>query len=90
MKFVEKSHHLERRGRKALRSYGRRFRDQNLYSRVTVFSTLSPISFFFCPIKSFQLFFKLKSIICTLLLCDNNVGHHARLKEKGHLYRYRA
>ena len=45
MKFVEKSHHLKRRGRK--RSKSRCFRGHNLHPKIRcVFCTLSPIPFF--------------------------------------------
>ena len=44
IKFVETSHYLKRRERKAF--VGSYFRGHNLPHRVTVLHTLSPISFF--------------------------------------------
>ena len=47
MKFVKKSHHLKRRGRKAL-VYSRCFRGHNLHSRVTDFARFNYI---FCFVR---------------------------------------
>ena len=57
MKFVKKSHHLKRRGRKLKRSYSLCFRSQFAFQS-TVFCALSPISFF-CPVEFF-IFFLIK------------------------------
>ena len=52
--------------------------------------TLSAISFFPSD-KFFYIFKKLKRIRCTIFLCNKkNIGHHACLREKEHLFRYRA
>ena len=60
------------------------FRGHNLHPRVTVLCTLSAISFF----PSF--FYRLKRITWALLLCNKNIGHHARLREKELLFRCQA
>ena len=40
--------------------------------------------------KSFYIFKNLKRIICAIFLCNRKKGHHACLREKVHLFRYRA
>ena len=35
-------------------------------------------------------FFKVKKMICTLLLSNKKKGYHAPLKEKEHLFHYQA
>ena len=72
-----------------MRSSSRCFRGHNLYPRVTVLCSLSAISFFPSD-KFFSNFFRFKRITRALLLCNKNVGHHARLKEKELLFRGRA
>ena len=89
MKFVERSHHLRRRGRKLKRSYSLCLRGHNLHSRVRSFCKLSSISFL-SPIEIFISLKKIKRIICTLLLCTKNRSPCSfKLKEKEHLFRYR-
>ena len=71
MQFVEKSHHLKRHGRKAF--------VKSLFSR-----SLHAFTYiFFWSDKIFQFFFKLKRIICTLLLCDKNCRSLCSFKRKG-------
>ena len=51
--------------------------------------TLSPISFFLPVI--FLDFFKIKEDnMYIIIMQKKNIGHHARLKENEHLFRYRA
>ena len=70
MKFVERSHHLRQPGRKLKR----------LYSLLHVFTHT-----FFRSDRNFHFFFKLKRIICTLLLCSKSRSPCSfKLKEKEH------
>ena len=76
---MESSPYLKRRGRKAF--VVSLFCDHNLYHRVTVSCTLSPISFFPSD-KIFQFSFKLRRTICTLLLCNKKYRSPCSFKRK--------
>ena len=75
--LVEKLHYLKRRGREAFVEplFSR------LHSGVTVLCTLSPTSFFPSD-KKLLILFKLKKIICTLLLRNKNYRSPCPFKRK--------
>ena len=70
-------------------SSNRSFRSHYSYPQVTVFCTLLAVTFF--PSKQFFLhFFNLKQIICTLKLCNEDIGHQSCLRENEDLFLCRA